>query len=131
VKIAERTFVDTDVLVDLARSLPRAVQFCRRAEVQGGIACSVISVMELLQGCRTTQDQSTLLKNLADVDVIHVESGDSADALKWYRAYHASQGIGILDCFIAAAASRLDLTVHTLNTKHFRVVPGLQVKRPY
>jgi predicted nucleic acid-binding protein len=131
VKIAERTFVDTDVLIDLARSLPRAVQFCRRAEAHGGLACSVISVMELLAGCRTSHDQSTLLKNLADVDVIQVESGDSVDALKWYRTYHLSQGIGILDCFIAATASRLDCTVHTLNTKHFRVVPGLRVKRPY
>jgi predicted nucleic acid-binding protein len=131
VKIAERTFLDTDVLIDLARSLPRAVQFCRRAEIHGGLACSVISVMELLAGCRTLQDQSIILKNLADVDVIHVESGDSVDALKWYRLYHVSQGIGILDCFIAAAASRLDCTVHTLNTKHFRVVSGLRVKRPY
>ena len=130
-KIAEKTFVDTDVLIDLARSLPRAVQFCRRAETQGGLACSVISVMELLAGCRTPADQSTLLKNLVDVDVMHVESGDSVDALKWYRTYHLSQGIGILDCFIAATAARLDCVVHTLNTKHFRVVPGLRVKRPY
>lgn len=130
-KTAERTFVDTDVLIDLSRRDPRAVKFCRRAELHGGLACSVITVMELLSGCRNPQDQSTILKNLADVAVIQVESGDSVDALKWYRAYRLSQGIGILDCFIAAAAARLDYTVHTINTKHFRVVPGLCVKRPY
>jgi predicted nucleic acid-binding protein len=107
------------------------VQFCRRAEMRGRLACSVISVMELLQGCRTAHDQSILLKHLTDVDIIHVESEDSVEALKWYRMYHLSQGIGILDCFIAAAAARLDTMLHTLNTKHFRVVPGLHVKRPY
>jgi predicted nucleic acid-binding protein len=131
VATAEQTLVDTDVLIDVARGVPRAVQFCRRAEGQGGLACSVISVLELLAGCRTLHDQSTTLKNLTHVHVIQVESGDSEDALRWYRAYHLSQGIGILDCFIAAAATRLGCTLHTVNTKHFRAVPGLQVKRPY
>src|SRR5262245_49561541 len=35
VRNAETTLVDTDVLIDLARSVPRAVQFCRRAEMRG------------------------------------------------------------------------------------------------
>ena len=128
---AERTFVDTDILIDLARGFPRAVQFCRRAEARGGLACSVISILELLAGCRNPQDQSTILKSMADVVIIHIESGDSVDALQWYRTYHLSQGVGILDCFIAAAASRFSCTLHTLNTKHFRIIPGLQIKRPY
>lgn len=68
---------------------------------------------------------------MTDVVIVHIESGDSTDALQWYRTYHLSQGIGILDCFIAAAASRLNGPLHTLNTKHFRVIPGLRVKRPY
>jgi predicted nucleic acid-binding protein len=129
--IAERTFVDTDILVDLARGLPRAVQFCRRAEVRSVLACSVISALEMLAGCRTPQDQRLTLKSFASVEIVHVESGDSSDALQWYRRYRLSQGIGILDCFIAAAAARLGCVLHTLNLKHFRVVPGLRVKRPY
>jgi predicted nucleic acid-binding protein len=131
VATAERTFVDTDILIDLARGIPRAVQFCRRAEAKGGFACSVISLLELLAGCHNPQEQSTTLKSMTDVAIVHIESGDSVDALQWYRTYHLSQGVGILDCFIAAAASRLSCTLHTLNTKHFRVIPGLQVKRPY
>jgi predicted nucleic acid-binding protein len=91
----------------------------------------VISVFELLGGCRSSQEQREVLKDLARVDIIQVESGDSTDALRWYRDFHLSQGIGFLDCFIAAAATRLGCTLHTLNTKHFRVVPVLQVKRPY
>lgn len=68
---------------------------------------------------------------MTDVVIVHSESGDSTDALQWYRTYHLSQGVGILDCFIAAAASRLNCILHTLNTKHFRIIPGLQIKRPY
>jgi predicted nucleic acid-binding protein len=131
VATADRTFVDTDILIDLARGFPRAVQFCRRAEARGGLACSVISLLELLAGCHTPQEQSTTLKSMTDVTVVHIESGDSVDALQWYRTYHLSQGVGILDCLIAASATRLGCTLHTLNTKHFRIIPGLQIKRPY
>lgn len=95
------------------------------------MTCSVISVFELLDGCRNLQEQRTTLRNLAAVEIVHVESGDSRDALRWYQTFHLSQGIGFLDCFIAAAAARLGCTLHTLNTRHFRVVPGLHVKRPY
>jgi hypothetical protein len=95
------------------------------------MACSVLSVFELLAGCRNLREQRTTLRNLAGVEIVHVESGDSRDALRWYQAFHLSQGIGIFDCLIAATAVRLGCAIYTLNTKHFRIVPGLQVKQPY
>jgi tRNA(fMet)-specific endonuclease VapC len=128
---AARTFVDTDILIGVARRAPRALDFWRRVDAKSSLTCSVISLFELLGGCRSQQEQREVLKDLARVDIIQIESGDSTDALRWYRDFHLSQGIGFLDCFIAAAAMRLGCTLHTLNTKHFRVVPGLQVKRPY
>ena len=128
---AARTFVDTDILIGVARRVPRALDFWRRADAQSTLTCSVISVFELLEGCRNTQEQREVLKGFVRMEITQVESGDSIDALRWYRDFHLSQGIGFLDCFIAAAASRLGCTLYTLNTKHFRVVPGLHVKRPY
>ena len=128
---AQRTFVDTDILIDVARKEPRALDFWRRAEARSTIMCSVISVFEILAGCRTLFEQRATLRNLSTVDVGQVESGDSVRALEWYQSFHLARGIGFLDCFIAAAAYRLDCPIHTMNTKHFRVVPGLKVKRPY
>ena len=126
-----RTFVDTDVLIDIARKDSRAVDFWRRAEARSTTACSVISVFELLAGCRNLREQRATLKSLGTVEIVQVESGDSIQALEWYRAYHLSQGVGFLDCFVAAAARRLDGELYTLNTKHFRAIPGLKTKRPY
>lgn len=128
---AERTFVDTDILIGVARRAPRAFDFWQRAEERSTMTCSVISVFELLGGCRNRREQRDVLRDVARVDIVHVEGGDSRDALQWYREFHLAQGIGFLDCFIAAAAVRLGCTLHTLNTKHFRMVPGLHVKRPY
>lgn len=128
---AARTFVDTDILIGVARGVPRALDFWHRAEARGIMTCSLMSVFELLAGCRSLKDQRETLKDLLRIDIIQVESGDSRSALQWYRTFHLSRGIGFIDCFIAAAAARLGCTLHTLNTKHFRAVPGLHVKRPY
>jgi predicted nucleic acid-binding protein len=109
-----RTFVDTDVLIDVARKNPRAIGFWRRSEARSRMTCSVISLFELLAGCRNLQEQRVTVRSLATVDIIQIESGDSIEALQWYRSYHLSRGIGFLDCFIAAAMRRLDCQVHTL-----------------
>lgn len=126
-----RTFVDTDVLIDIARKNLRALDFWRRAEARSTMTCSVISVFEVLAGCRNLREQQGTLRSLATVEIVQVESGDSIQALQWYRSYHLSRGVGFLDCFVAAAARRLDCQVHTINTKHFRVIPGLKTTRPY
>jgi len=126
-----RTFVDTDVLIDIARKNLRALDFWRRAEARSTMTCSVISVFELLAGCRNLREQRATLRSLATVEIVQVESGDSIQALQWYRSYHLSRGVGLLDCFVAAAARRLDCQVYTLNTKHFSALPGLKIMRPY
>ena len=95
------------------------------------MTCSVISVFELLAGCRNLREQRATLRSLATVQVVQIESDDSIQALEWYRSYHLARGIGFLDCFVAAAARRLGCQIHTLNTKHFRAIPGLKIKRPY
>jgi len=126
-----RTFIDTDVLIDIARKNSRALDFWRRAEARSTMTCSVISVFELLAGCRNLREQRATLRSLSTVDIVQVESGDSVQALQWYRSYHLSRGIGFLDCFVATAARRLDCQVHILNTRHFRAIPGLKAMRPY
>ena len=128
---AEKIFVDTDILIDVARKNPRALDFWFRVESKGSIVCSVISVFELLAGCRTLQEQRTTLKSLSVVSIVQIESGDSLEALQWYRSLHLARGVGFLDCLIAAAASRLGCVLHTANIKHFRVLPGLRIKLPY
>ena len=126
-----RTFIDTDILIDIARKDSRALDFWRRAEVRSTMTCSVISVFELLAGCRNLREQGATLRGLSTVAIVEVESGDSAQAFQWYRSYHLSRGIGFLDCMVAAAARRLDCQVHTLNARHFRTIAGLKVIRPY
>jgi len=77
-----RTFVDTDLLIDIARRNARAFDFWRRAEARSIMTCSVISVFELLAGCRNLSEQRATLRSLATVEIVQVESGDSVQALQ-------------------------------------------------
>jgi predicted nucleic acid-binding protein len=95
------------------------------------MTCSVISVFELLAGCRSLRELRSTLRSLTTLEIAQVESGDSIQALQWYRSYHLSLGVGFLDCLVAMAARRLDCPVYTLNTKHFSALPGLKIIRPY
>lgn len=90
----------------------------------------MFSVFELIAGCQNLREQRQVFRHLSTLNIIHVESGDSVNALHWYGSFFLLLGIGFVDCLIAAAAVREHCTLYTLNTKYFRVVPGLQVKRP-
>ncbi len=70
-------------------------------------------------------------KEPAIYPMIQISGAISLTAWGWYRAYHLSQGIGFLDCLIGASGHHYGLIVCTLNDKHFRPLPDLQVERPY
>lgn len=71
-----RTFVDTDILIDIARKDSRALDFWRRAETRSTMTCSVISVFELLGGCRNLREQRATLRSLTTVEIVQIETGD-------------------------------------------------------
>jgi predicted nucleic acid-binding protein len=44
---------------------------------------------------------------------------------------YLSHGHGIIDALIGQLADSLDLTLHTVNQKHYVAIPGLCVLQPY
>jgi predicted nucleic acid-binding protein len=47
------------------------------------------------------------------------------------QTFTLSHGLEIPDALIAATALELSLPLYTLNDRHFRMIPGLTVLRPY
>ncbi len=95
------------------------------------MTCSVISVFELLGGCRDLREQRATLRSLTTVEIVQIE----AEIL--VRRY---SGIGptifpeasvFLTVLWQPPPGRSDCQIHTRNTKHFRAIPGLRVMRPY
>ncbi|MBI5358806.1 hypothetical protein HZB69_04245 [Candidatus Amesbacteria bacterium] len=48
-----------------------------------------------------------------------------------FRDYYASNGIGIIDCFIAATAMERRKKLATHNSKHFKFIKDLELIIPY
>ncbi len=122
--------IDTAILIDYLRGNRDASAWLERFPA-GGLIVSVVTAAELLAGCRNRREQTLIEKELNSYPMMWISSGISQTAWEWYRQFHLSHGVGFLDCLIGASAYHHGIIVSTLNEKHFRPFPDLQVERPY
>jgi predicted nucleic acid-binding protein len=123
--------VETTVLVDLLRSSAAAADYLDATRARATLICSAVTTAELIIGSRTRAGLRAIDQLLARLQEVPITDDDSTRALNWLRKYYHSHGVGYHDCLVAAAAARLRIPVATLNEKHFRVLPGVKVIRPY
>jgi predicted nucleic acid-binding protein len=97
----------------------------------GGIVISAISAMELVAGCRNSNELVGAQRFVATTTCLPISPTGSALALQWMEAFTLSHGLMIPDALIAATAVEYHLPFYTKNMRHFQMLPGLQVIRPY
>jgi predicted nucleic acid-binding protein len=122
--------IDTAVIVDLLRGHRLALDWIERIEVADRFI-SVVTVFELLEGCDSLRAQRQLERELNGYITLPIAEAASAQSLSWLLEHRLRAGIGYPDCLIGATAKVLGLPLYTLNIRHFRVLEGLQVERPY
>src|SRR5579859_431770 len=108
--------VDTDVLIDVQRGHPPALEWF--AGLTHLPAVPGFVVMELDQDSRNAQEVRRAMKLVAPLRFVWPTEADCARALSDFAAYHLSQGLGLLDALIAACAVGLSATLCTFNDKH-------------
>lgn len=121
--------LDTDILVDILRGHPPAVAWFASLTELPSIPGLV--VMELIQDAETQERIDRAMKLVAPLSVVWPSEADCGRALSNFRSYHLSHGLGLLDSLIAACAVGQDAALCTFNTKHYRVVPDLELTQPY
>lgn len=124
-----KLLVDTDVMIDLWRGYAPAGEWLR--SLPEAPAISVISVLELLRGCRNRREQDAVEQLVQQMSVLYLDEPSCVRAVDYFCAFHLKQGLGILDALIAASAVSHGLVLCTFNEKHYRGLPDLQVIRPY
>lgn len=127
----DRCCLDTDVLIDVSRKKAAAIAFLVQKEKESEVCCSIVSNFEMISGARNKKEQKTIVDFFNGFTMLTIDDTVSWQALDWYTQYHLSHGIGFLDCLIAATALQYSLPIYTLNTKHFKILPGLDLRRPY
>ena len=119
---------DSDVLVWFFRGNDRARRFIA-AVPHAGRAVSSLTVMELLQGCRSrieVQEVKAFLS--ANVPaVLHPDEAVSRRAIGLLEDYGIGHGLRVVDALIAATVIELGFTLATGNAKHYRAIASLDI----
>jgi predicted nucleic acid-binding protein len=127
---ADEYLIETTILVDVFRGKPEAIAWVNNVPMQGR-GVSIITTFELLAGCRNRREQRTVAKEMRNYRLLLLTEDVSRTALSWFERFHLSHGVGFLDSLIGATALHHDLSLATLNIKHFEPLPGVRVERPY
>lgn len=122
--------LDTSILVDLCRGNGRAKDWIDSLAPEDH-RISVVTVAELLAGCRNRAEQRLVDRELALYTTVWLDGPISRRAVDLYRRHRLRNGVGFLDCLIGASAIEAGLALATLDARHFRSFDGLMVRRPY
>jgi predicted nucleic acid-binding protein len=125
--MATRLLIDTDVLIDYLRDYPDAVSYVEAQPER--LLISVVTVAELYAGVREGEERSRLERFLRAFEIIPLDQSLAVQGGLYRRDYHKSHNVGLADALIAATAMRRQVSLVTLNQKHFPMLQDVIV--PY
>jgi hypothetical protein len=119
--------IDSDVLVWLTRGHVGAAQ---RLTALDSWRLSVVTYIELAQGCRDSADLARLKKGLAahHTEIVHLTLAISERASALIDELALSHGLRLADALIGATAVELGATLLTANVRHFTAIHGLKIE---
>jgi len=119
--------VDSDVLIWCLRGNTKAASAVEKEDQR---KISVITRMELMQGCRDRKEHRLLRRFLMDyeIEVIDLSSEIGHRADTWMEEFHLSDGVEVADCLIAASAVVQAEPLLTANVSYFRCFSSLEIQ---
>lgn len=127
----ENMIIDTTVFIQFFRNSQKAIDFLSNPPED--LSTSRVVVMEILAGVRNKEAAIQVEKQLFElgIEIIEIDEEVSILAGQLYRDYFYTEGIGIMDAFVAATALVGGLKLGTHNTKHFKFIKGLDLTVPF
>ncbi|NML13425.1 type II toxin-antitoxin system VapC family toxin [Azohydromonas caseinilytica] len=118
--------IDSDVLIWLTRGHVGAAQ---RLSTLLPWRISVVTYIELMQGCRDKVELTRLKKGLAarNTEVLQITPAISQRAAELVEDLALSHGMRLADALIGATAGEHGISLLTANAKHFGVITGSQI----
>lgn len=119
--------VDTDITIDFLRGHDHAVAHLKT--VAGDLCFSAVTVAEIYTGIRSRQEEAEVERLFAVFPVIPVTRDIAREAGRLVNTFGASHSVELPDALIAATCQAFGAALHTLNTRHYPMLSGLE--RPY
>ena len=121
------TIVDTDVLIDAASQISKAIDCLDGLEQNSMLAISVITQMELFVGCRNKTELGNTKRFLQRFQVLKLSGQISDKAIGLLLQYRLSHGLAIPDALIAATAITFNQRFISKNQRDYHFISGLQL----
>lgn len=122
--------LDTDVLIDVLRGYPPALDWLRtHPSDHAGIPG--FASLELIAGCANQLDAKrveTLVQHFPIYWPGRAALGRAHDS---FARVQLSHRVGIADLVIAHTALDYEATLYTFNQRHFNAIDGLRTQQPY
>ena len=120
--------VDTDVLIWYMRGNENAYQAIEELRT---FSISVVTYMELVQGMRNKKELNSLRLALRNWNVrtVYLSEEISAKAMFFVEQHFLSHSLELADALIGASAVVYGLPLFTGNSKHYKVLAGLEIRK--
>ena len=125
--IVAQLLIDTDVLIDYLRDYPDAVTYVEARQERCII--SAVTVAELYAGVREGEERTRLDRFISAFEIVLVDASIAIQGGLYRRDYSKSHNVGLADALIAATAVQRQVSLATLNSMHFPMLPDVIV--PY
>lgn len=121
--------IDSDVLIDVLRKVPLAVEIMENLLNKGPVAVSVVSRMETIQGCLNRESQQQAERLLKRLNVVGLDARIATRADQLVTHYFLSHRLVVADALIAATAIEYNLPLLSKNQNDYRFLDkdGLQL----
>lgn len=113
--------VDTNILIDHLRGNLQVTEFLTTHTS----AISVVTVVELIQGCRNPKELKQVNTLISDFEILYIDYSISQLATNLVSNLYLTHGIKFLDALIAATAIKHQLILKTQESKHFKCIKDL------
>ena len=119
--------IDTDVLIWLLRGRASARKLLNGIDE---VTLSAVTYMELVQGMRNKEEFRLLRQTIHEQDwfVLPIDENISQRATVFIENYALSHGLQLADALIAASAVESGATLISANTKHYKVIPDIDLR---
>lgn len=119
--------VDTDILIDVANDDVTAKTRLQNESKNFILSVSIITVMELIVGCRNKAELNYLNRFLSQFDTLILNQQISELAIQLTKTYYLSHGLMIPDALIAATAIGYNVSLLSKNQRDYCFIKSLNL----
>ncbi len=123
----QKVLVDTDILIDVSRGIPIAINRLKLEAKNSTLAISSITHMELIVGCRNKTELKNLEKFLRRYLIIKVNELITDKAIELLSQYRLSHGLLIPDGLIAETSIVTNTPLLSKNQRDYRFISNLNL----